>query len=166
MDICKRIQVVFWVTLSCIGVDQATKVLASQELSNNVMTSYFSDLLRVGYTENIGAFLGLGNTLSDNYRFGFFVIAVGTFLFGLLAYIVISSKQNLPSLIALSLVFSGGFSNFYDRVTNNGAVIDFLNVGIGSVRTGVFNVADVAIMVGVLMLLLSHNSLKIQRASL
>ncbi|WP_036801774.1 signal peptidase II [Photobacterium marinum] len=166
MDICKRIQVVFLVSLSCIGLDQATKILASQELSKNVMISYLSDLLRVGYTENIGAFLGLGNTLSDEYRFGFFVIAVGTFLLGLLAYIVTSSKQNLSSLIALSMVFSGGFSNFYDRVTNNGAVIDFLNVGIGSVRTGVFNVADVAIMIGVLMLLLPHNSLKIQRASL
>ncbi len=159
MDICNRFKVVFWVSLSCIGMDQATKVLASQELSKDVMISYFSDLLRVGYTENLGAFLGLGNTLSDEYRFGFFVIAVGTFLLGLLVYTVTSSKQNLASLIALSMVFSGGFSNFYDRVTNNGAVIDFLNLGIGSLRTGVFNVADVAIMIGILMLLLSKNNL-------
>lgn len=166
MDICKKLNVVFWVSLACIGMDQVTKVLASQHLSKNVMISHFSDLLRVGYTENIGAFLGLGNSLSDEYRFGFFVIAVGAFLIGLLAYIVTSSKQNLSSLIALSMVFSGGFSNFYDRVANDGAVIDFLNVGIGSVRTGVFNVADVAIMIGILMLLIPHNNLKIQRDSI
>ena len=65
---------------------------------------------------------------------------------------VSNSKQKLLSLIALSLVFSGGISNFYDRVFNNGAVIDFLNIGFGTFRTGIFNVADVAIMAGVFML--------------
>ncbi|WP_232323301.1 signal peptidase II [Photobacterium sp. J15] len=118
MDICKKLNVVFWVSLSCIGMDQVTKVLASQHLSKNVMISHFSDLLRVGYTENIGAFLGLGNSLSDEYRFGFFVIAVGAFLIGLLVYIFTSSKQNLSSLIALSMVFSGGFSNLVDVDTD------------------------------------------------
>ena len=42
----------------------------------------------------------------------------------------------------------------YDRIVNNGAVVDYLNVGIGQLRTGIFNVADVFIMVGVVMLLI------------
>lgn len=71
------------------------------------------------------------------------------FFIGLLYYLVSNSKQNFYSFVALSLVFSGGISNFYDRVLNNGAVIDFLNVGIGSIRTGVFNVADMAILLGI-----------------
>ena len=45
-------------------------------------------------------------------------------------------------------MFSGGVSNFIDRASNNGAVVDFLNIGIGPIRTGIFNIADVAIMFG------------------
>lgn len=37
---------------------------------------------------------------------------------------------------------------------NNGAVVDFLNIGFGSFRTGIFNIADIAIVVGALFLLL------------
>lgn len=47
-----------------------------------------------------------------------------------------------------------GISNFHDRVFNHGAVIDFLNIGVGSLRTGVFNVADIAIMIGVFMIII------------
>lgn len=166
MDVWKRLLVIFLVTLSCVGCDQATKLLASEHLPKFHMTSYLNDILRVGYTENIGAFLGLGNNLAEGTRFWILVILVGVFLFGLLAYLILNSKQNLTSLIALSLVFSGGLSNFYDRVVNNGAVIDFLNIGLGSIRTGIFNVADIAIMLGVFLLIFSQRKIKIQCESM
>ena len=58
-------------------------------------------------------------------------------------------------LTALSstLIISGGLGNLIDRMVNQGAVIDFMNIGLGSIRTGVFNGADLAIMVGLLLLL-------------
>ena len=153
MDVWKRILTIFIVTISCVGCDQSTKVLASEYLSKVQMLSYFNDIFRIGYTENTGAFLGLGNNLSEGARFWLFVVLVGAFLSGLLVYLIINSKQHLSSVVAFLLVFSGGLSNFYDRVVNNGAVIDFLNIGVGSLRTGIFNVADIAIMFGVFMLL-------------
>ena len=58
-------------------------------------------------------------------------------------------------LFGLGLVFAGGASNLADRIAH-GSVIDFMNVGLGSLRTGIFNVADVAIMAGVLVLVLTH----------
>ena len=152
MDVWKRILTIFIITISCVGCDQSTKILASQYLPKDQMTSYFNDIFRIGYTENIGAFLGLGNNLSEGTRFWIFVVLVGAFLLGLLAYLILNSKQHFLSLAAFSLIFSGGLSNFYDRVANNGAVIDFLNIGVGSLRTGIFNVADIAIMLGVFML--------------
>ena len=157
MDVWKRILTIFIVTISCVGCDQSTKILASEYLPKGQISSYLNDILRIGYTENIGAFLGLGSNLSEGLRFGFFVVLVGAFLLGLLAYLILNSKQNLSSLIAFSLVFSGGLSNFYDRASNNGAVIDFLNIGVGSLRTGIFNVADIAIMLGVFMLFFVSN---------
>jgi signal peptidase II len=157
MNIWKRVLTILVVTLSCVGCDQGTKVLASEYLPKGQMASYLNDILRIGYTENIGAFLGLGSTLSEGNRFLVLVVLVGTFLFSLLVYLIQNSKQNLSSLIAFSLIFSGGLSNFYDRVVNNGAVVDFLNIGIGTLRTGIFNVADIAIMFGVFMLFFAYS---------
>jgi signal peptidase II len=47
----------------------------------------------------------------------------------------------------VALFVAGGASNLVDRIAH-GVVIDFMNVGIGPLRTGIFNVADVAIMLG------------------
>ena len=52
------------------------------------------------------------------------------------------------ALLGAALMVAGGTSNLMDRISY-GMVIDFMNVGIGPVRTGIFNVADMAIMVGV-----------------
>ena len=52
--------------------------------------------------------------------------------------------------IALALIAGGGVSNFIDRVLNNGCVVDFMHMdtGYGWLKTGIFNFADVAIMIG------------------
>ena len=156
MKFFARLLTTFVVSLLLIGCDQISKNVASEYLIKDKVYSYLFDFLRVGYTENIGAFLGLGNALSEATRFWVFVVVVGIFLVGLLCYLIFSRKQSLYSVLALSFVFSGGVSNFYDRVMNNGAVIDFLNIGVGSMRTGVFNIADIAIMIGVFILLFSQ----------
>jgi signal peptidase II len=157
MSILKRIQMILVVCLIIVGVDQGTKWYASEYLPKFEMTSYWSDLLRIGYAENTGAFLGLGSGMSDSARFLIFVCAVGVILSALLIYILRTKTQTAYGLISLTLIFSGGISNFYDRASNNGAVIDFLNVGIGSLRTGIFNVADMAIMLGVFLLLFAKD---------
>ena len=56
---------------------------------------------------------------------------------------------------AFSLFIAGGLSNWFDRVSA-GRVIDFMNIGIGGLRTGIFNVADVAIMVGAALFVLAE----------
>ena len=69
-------------------------------------------------------------------------------LAALLAYLFISKPQNPIVSVAIALIVGGGVSNLIDRLRYGGYVVDFLNVGIGSLRTGIFNVADMAIMVG------------------
>jgi signal peptidase II len=54
----------------------------------------------------------------------------------------------LPVRLNFALVLSGGIGNLIDRIGNEGRVIDFMNLGIGSWRTGVFNVADIVILGG------------------
>lgn len=153
MTIFNRAWLVALITLISVALDQGTKWYAALHLPKFQMSSYWADTIRIGYTENTGAFLGLGSNFSDTAKFWIFVCAVGVILLALLIYIFKSKSQPTMGIVSLSLIFSGGISNFYDRAMNNGAVIDFLNVGIGSLRTGIFNIADMAIMLGVFVLL-------------
>lgn len=131
-----------------IIIDQLSKFWAISALKGGPRHSFLGDSIRILYAENTGAFLGLGNSLPDSWRFWIFTAFVGLFLLGLLVFMLISKDMDTASLIALTLIFTGGFSNFIDRATNNGAVVDFLNMGLGGLRTGIFNIADVYIMVG------------------
>lgn len=149
MGIFKRIVIILLVSLTCIGCDQTSKHIASEHLPKNTMTSHLNDTFRIGYTENTGAFLGLGKNLPDEVRYLIFTVLVGMFLTAFLLYLVFSVPLNTLTLVALSFIFAGGASNLFDRAMNNGAVVDFLNVGVGPLRTGIFNIADVAILFGV-----------------
>lgn len=151
MNILSRVSIILLVCFSCIGCDQGTKYLASENLPRNQTSSYLFDSLRVEYTENTGAFLGVGSNLPEGVRFAVFTVMVGLFLFGFLCYLVFYRGNTALNLVALSLMFAGGASNLVDRATNDGAVVDFLNVGIGPLRTGIFNVADIAIVLGVVL---------------
>lgn len=57
---------------------------------------------------------------------------------------------------ALALICGGGIGNLIDRVRFDGHVTDFLNLGVGSIRTGIFNVADMALMIGVALFFLAY----------
>jgi signal peptidase II len=72
----------------------------------------------------------------------------------LLAYIVVKRDIGIAAVLALTLVVGGGVGNIIDRIVNDGVVVDFLNVGIGPIRTGIFNIADMAILLGGAMLVI------------
>lgn len=69
-----------------------------------------------------------------------------------LAIVLFVQPMPLATVVAWSLVLGGGLGNLVDRIMNDGRVIDFMDIGIGSLRTGIFNVADVCITIGVLLL--------------
>jgi signal peptidase II len=138
--------------LALIAVDQATKLLAARTLKGLGRLSYLADTFRLQYAENPGAFLSLGASLSPGARNAVFVIGTGALLVGCVVMLLREAWTERQQ-IGWWLVIAGGAANLIDRVAR-GAVIDFLNVGIGPVRTGIFNVADMAIMLGVGLLLL------------
>src|SRR5262245_59455262 len=129
-----------------IGCDQVTKRVAASAFSNGVNHSFLADIVRVGYVENPGGFLSLGASLAPTPRIALFTILTGIMMLALVAF-AISGRWRGASMAGLTLFIAGGASNWFDRMVR-GSVVDFLNVGVGPLRTGVFNVADVAIMVG------------------
>lgn len=137
-----------------VACDQATKQFASQALSDGARRSYLNGLVELHYLENGGAFLGLGAGLDENARFWLFTVGVSAFLVTTFALLFVRSPKNPWETIGLALILGGGIGNLMDRVLHGGNVVDFMRVGFGGVETGVFNVADSAIMVGVCVLLL------------
>lgn len=133
---------------SCIGCDQATKAIAVRTLQDAAPRSYCGDLLRLEYAENPGGFLSLGADLPKPVRRGIFLV-VGSALMALVVGYLLNKRHASPALFAaLTLMLAGGIGNLIDRFVNDGLVTDFINIGIGPLRTGIFNVADVALLVG------------------
>ena len=145
---------VLQIILLCVGLDQATKWLAKRYLAPDGLISFAADTLRLQYAENTGAFLSLGSSLPQPWRHIVFTVLVGLFLLALLAYVLFNRTLPETYRLSLSLVCGGGTSNLIDRVIYDGRVVDFLNAGIGPIRTGVFNVADMAITTGAILLLI------------
>lgn len=136
------------------GCDRVTKHLAVTNLAGEPGHSYFADTVRLDYHENAGGFLSAGAHWSPTTRVVVFQLANGVFLLGTL---IMATRYQWSRWAAVGLILfvAGGLSNLVDRVAT-GSVIDFLNVGVGPLRTGIFNVADVAIMAGVAILLADH----------
>jgi signal peptidase II len=114
----------------------------SVTLAGEPSRSLLGDTVRLSYAENTGGCLSLGANLAPAARTAVFTIGTALLLLGMVAF---GRAWTGWRLLALALFVAGGSSNWIDRAMH-GVVVDFLNVGIGPLRTGVFNVADVAIM--------------------
>lgn len=115
--------------------------------------SFMGDVFRLSYAENSGGFLSLGAGLPEAIRLVLFIVLTILLLTVFLFLVLHKRKLNTVAAISSALVIGGGLGNILDRINNEGAVIDFMNIGIGPLRTGIFNVADMAIMAGAIMLL-------------
>jgi len=156
MNLLKRIIIISLIVAICIVTDQITKNIAKARLSSGQRYSYLFDTFRLQYSENTGAFLSMGESLPDSIGFWVLTIIPAIFLVFLTVYLLISKKVTLPYLIAYSFVLGGGSSNIFDRLIYRRRVIDFMNMGIGPVfRTGIFNFADLFIMIGFFILLIT-----------
>jgi len=152
MKFSKRLILIFIVLVSCVGCDQATKSIVVSNLPELKTFSYLGDTLRLQLTDNRGAFLSLGSSLPDVLRHSIFTVGICLLLIGALTFALFSKAGTFSVVLAVSLFFAGGVGNLIDRILHGGSVVDFLNVGVGSLRTGIFNIADVAIMGGTVVL--------------
>jgi signal peptidase II len=145
------------VMLSCIGCDQAAKAMARDGLAGKTI-SFLGDAVRFEYAENTGAFLSLGASLPSRMRTLLFVGGTSLIVLGLLVALARNRQGSMTGAFGLALLVGGAMGNLIDRVVYGGAVVDFVSVGLGSFRTGIFNLADVAITFGVVLVALQSRS--------
>lgn len=151
----RRLILILTVTIVCIAADQATKAVAKHYFADGSTVVLLGDSVRLGLAKNYGTFLGLGESLPEGIRNAATTIGVGIILTILFGYALLAKESNSVATAALAMLVGGGLSNLIDRIVYGGYVVDFMNVGIGSLRTGIFNVADMFIMLGVALLLFS-----------
>ena len=147
----KRVLLILVMLVACVGCDQTTKTLARDYLQNRPVVYLLGDTVRLQYTENPGAFLSLGASLPHHWRSTVFTLGSAILVGGALLYAFLAARCGLQQTVAIALICGGGIGNLLDRIRYDGLVTDFLNVGAGGLRTGIFNVADMALMLGLLL---------------
>ena len=153
-----RLLLVSALLIGCVGCDQISKQVVRNQMMLAESHSFLGDTVRLIHVENTGAFLGLGDSLPESARIAFLQGAVGLIVLGLFCAAAFVRDMNRWQIIALALLAAGGLGNLIDRVLYDGRVTDFLNVGVGSLRTGIFNVADMVEVIGVLLFVLAFRS--------
>lgn len=148
-----RLLVFALVSIACVGCDHAAKQVATEWLSPGNAIALLGGVVRLDLVLNPGAFLSLGASLPEPIRWTLLMGLVPLLLLGVGVFVWRSRETTRGQAVALGLVAGGGLANWLDRVVDDGAVVDFVSIGLGPLRTGIFNLADVAIVVGALLLL-------------
>lgn len=148
-----RIVLIFLIMISCIAVDQATKEFARTYLEGKPSISFIYNTITLRLVHNDGAFLSMLSFLSKNMKILLLQLGVSIVLALLIVYMITQKSLTMHELLAYSLFTGGGISNLIDRILRDGYVTDFLKFGIGTLRTGILNIADIQITAGVVILL-------------
>jgi signal peptidase II len=150
-----RLALVGALLLGCVGCDQVTKDMARAQLALGESHTFLGDTFRIVHVENIGAFLGIGENLPEPARVALFQGVISLLILGLLWVAIFRPGMRPIQVAGFTLLASSGIGNLIDRLQLDGRVTDFLNFGIGNLRTGIFNIADVVGVFGLLLLLLA-----------
>lgn len=136
-----------------VGLDQWTKQLAIEHLRGEPPIYYFDGLFSLTFATNTGAFLSLGENLGPLLKPILLNALPALLLVGLLVYLFRERNLNNWQAVALALIVGGGLSNIIDRLIH-GHVVDMLHIQLTDrLQTGIFNVADMAIMAGMFIML-------------
>jgi signal peptidase II len=135
-----------------VVLDQVTKYVAQQTLPPYEPVPVLGDFFRLTYIYNPGAAFGLHvGELSRWVFLGLTVVA----LVVLALWFRATPAHDRLRLAAITIISGGAIGNFIDRARSPRGVVDFFDFGFGNVRWPVFNVADIAVTTGAVLLAIS-----------
>lgn len=145
---------IFILIAANIGCDQVSKSIVRENIDQQEWIELYQDNLILTNVENPGAFFGWLSDLEPTLK-GIFLSLLPSLAILAILFTVLT-RIHLPksTVVGLSFIIGGGIGNIYDRIVH-GSVTDFLHIDVGLFRTGIFNMADVSIMVGMGIVLLS-----------
>jgi len=138
-----------------IAMDQLVKLLALVSLAANSFKIGSNPInLALELSLNPGAFLSLGAALPPQVKQLIFIVGVAVVVAWAMGWSLANWNQPLRKVLPLYAIALGGIANLIDRVFRDGHVVDYMVLNVGPAHTGVFNIADIAITVGALYLLI------------
>lgn len=143
---------IFWsVLLVVLALDVSTKRWAERVLDLHVPVEVLGNALRWTLTYNTGAAMSL--SVGDFSRPFFSLVAV--LMVGYLYRLLRSADLSARAVpFALALVTAGALGNLWDRLRHSRGVVDFIDVGTTAWRFWTFNVADIGVSAGAILLVL------------
>ena|ERR1035437_9116780 len=147
-----RIVLILLILALNIGCDQVSKSIVRHKMDDFTYLGYLGNHVTLSKVENTGAFLSLGDRLPHPVKI--VLLNLLPLLVVVIGLVFILTKHNLDRVISfgLILVIGGGIGNLYDRIMH-GSVTDFMHINFVIFQTGIFNVADLSISTGVIIML-------------
>ena len=142
---------IFWpVLITVVLSDILTKWIAVRDLyPRGVPREVFGDVVRLTLVYNRGAAFGLH--LGQYSRWIFLVLTIAALVILAQLYRA-TAARDIARTLAIALVSGGAIGNLIDRVRGPQGVVDFIDIGIGDMRWPTFNVADMAVSTGAILL--------------
>jgi len=142
---------IFAIIFLNIGCDQISKNIVRKKVEYNANITLIDNFLTLTKIENSGAFLSLGDSLPTVLKTLFLLILpIAALLYGVI-YVLTKRGLSKINIFGICCVIGGGIGNIYDRLLY-GSVTDFLHMNFFIFQTGIFNMADVSVMVGMFIL--------------
>lgn len=135
-----------------ISCDQSSKEVVRKNVVSQDYIEIVTDHLILTNVENTGAMLGFGASFPPIVKIILFQIIPVLVLMVLLYRVLTKKIIGRWPVIAFAFVIGGGIGNLIDHIVY-GSVTDFFQIRLGFLKTGVFNMADVAVTIGVVMIL-------------
>ncbi|MHA4894735.1 signal peptidase II [Pedobacter sp. PWIIR3] len=133
------------IVLATAGCDQISKNIVRTKIDLNEQIKIGIDNITLTKVENTGAFLSIGSFLPASVKFTLLIILPCLVMLLGLYHVMINRRLPKMVVIGVALIVGGGIGNLFDRVVF-GSVTDFLHIDFVIFKTGIFNVADMAIM--------------------
>ena len=142
---------IFWpVVITVVLSDIVTKWIAVRDLyPRGVPREVFGDVVRLTLVYNRGAAFGLHLGQYSRWIFLGLTIAALVILAQLYRQ---TTARDIARTLAIALVSGGAIGNLIDRIRGPQGVVDFIDIGIGDMRWPTFNVADMAVSTGAILL--------------
>jgi len=155
LDRRKRNLLITTLVFLSIAFDQISKIWVRNNFESYIENSIIGDVFTLIKVENTGAFLGMGSELSETPRILLLIVLPIVVLISITIYTYFDKSLDKISIIGFSLIIGGGIANIFDRIVF-GSVTDFLYLNFGSIfKTGIFNIADVSVTTGMILILIS-----------
>lgn len=144
--------IIISIVLLNIGCDQISKDAVRKNVIPNDYIEVVSNNLILTNVENTGAMLGFGQNFPPIVKIVLLQVIPVIVLLILLYRILRKRDLDKFMVIAFAFVIGGGIGNLIDRIAH-GSVTDFFLIELGFFKTGIFNMADVSVTLGVLIIL-------------